>query len=63
MIDSEYYLNYYGPNLTKCTLNNEDVTVLVKEKCGLNNRHGKVWTFKEIFGNNCINKKFRCEFI
>ena len=57
MIESEYYSNYYGPNLTKCTLNNEDVTLLVKEKYGLNNWHGKLWTFKEVFGDNCISKK------
>tara|TARA_Y100000590_G_scaffold360713_1_gene417098 strand:+ start:106 stop:276 length:171 start_codon:yes stop_codon:yes gene_type:complete len=55
MIDCEYYSNYYGPELIKCTLGEEDVTNLVKEKYGLNNWYEKLWTFQEMFGTNCLN--------
>ena len=35
MIDSEYYQNYYGPNLTKATMNTSvDITDIIKEKYG-----------------------------
>ena len=62
MIDNDYYSNYYGPDLVRCILDGENVTNLVKEKYGVNNWHGKLWTHKEVFGNDCLNKEFRCEF-
>ena len=37
MIVSDYYQNYKGPNLTKATLNNENITQQIIEFYGENN--------------------------
>ena len=63
MIYCEYYSSYYGPELFRCILNGKDVTNLVSEKYGLNNWCERLWTFQEVFGADCLNKNFRCEFI
>ena len=57
---SEYYENYRGPNLTKATLDKiVDITEIIKEVYGEeNNWHGKLWRFKEIFGNECEGKRY-----
>ena len=64
MIDSEYYQNYYGPNLTKATMNTSvDITDIIKEKYGENNNwQGKLWTYRDIFGSTCEDTTFYCEF-
>ena len=62
-MDIEYYKNYQGPNLIKATLNNEDITEKLRNIYGKkNNWQGKLWKYKEVFGNNCNNKDFYCEF-
>ena len=64
MIDSDYYQNYYGPNLTKATMNKcVDITDIIKEKYGeKNNWQGKLWTYEDIFGPTSEDKTFYCEF-
>jgi hypothetical protein len=63
MIESEYYNKYRGPNLVKCILNEDDITNQIKPFYGSNNNwNGKLYTYKEIFGNDSINKKFRLDF-
>jgi len=70
MIDSEYYNNYRGPDLTRARLNDKDITELIKEKYGglnnwngeLNNWNGKLYTFSDIFGEDSLNKNIYCEF-
>ena len=50
MIESDYYKKYEGPNLIKATLNNEDITKIIKIYHGKNqNRQGKLWTIEDIF--------------
>ena len=62
-MDLEYYQNYKGPNLTKATLNGIDITSIVQEKYGENNNwQGKLWKYKEVFGNGSLRKKIYCEF-
>ena len=59
----DYYQNYKGPNLTEATLNDIDITSIIQEKYGENNNwNGKLWKYKEIFGNESIGKKIYCEF-
>ena len=64
MINSEYYEGYRGPNLTKATLNGEeDITSLIQVFYGdKNDWCGKLWTYKEVFGDECKGYKFYCEF-
>ena len=62
-MECEHYQNYYGPKLTKATLNDEDITNKIKEVYSDNhNWKGKLWKYKEVFGNNCNNKNYYCEF-
>jgi hypothetical protein len=49
MIESDYYRDYKGPELSKATLNNEDITDLIKTFYGDNNWQGKLWTYEDIF--------------
>jgi len=64
MTDCTYYKTYNGPNLVNCILDNINVTELVTSKYGENNNWGgKLWTYKDLFGNNCLNKNFHCSFI
>lgn len=63
MIRSDYYLNYKGPNLVKVIFGKNDITENVRPFYGENNNWcGNLWTYKEIFGDNSLNKKFRFEF-
>jgi len=64
MLNSEYYQDYNGPNLTKAILNgNEDITKLIKVFYGDNNNWcEKLWTYREVFGDGCKGYKFYCEF-
>ena len=64
MIESEYYQNYRGPNLTKATLNGEDdITEKIQEFYGTNNNWcNKLWTYQDVFGDDCNGDKFYCEF-
>ena len=52
MIHSEFYENYRGPSLTKATYNQvNDITEKIRNLYGKNNNwQGKLWTYKEIFG-------------
>ena len=63
MTELLYYQNYKGPNLSKATLNNDDITERIKNIYGKdNNWQGKLWTYKEIFGETCKGSDFYCEF-
>lgn len=63
MIESEYYKKYKGPKLVKCTFNDEDITEKMSKFYGeTNNWNGKLYTYAEIFGDDCINKHFRLDF-
>ena len=64
MIDSEYYQNYQGQNLTQVILNGEeDITEKIKVFYGTNNNwQGKLWTYKDVFGDDCKDYRFYCEF-
>ena len=64
MIESEYYQNYQGPNLTKAILNDEeDITEKIQEFYGTNNNWcNKLWTYQDVFGDDCNGDKFYCEF-
>ena len=61
-MNSEYYQNYKGPNLTKATLDTEDITDTIRNFYGENNWQGKIWKFSDIFGDNCKGKNIYCEF-
>jgi len=64
MIYSEYYQYYKGPSLIKATLNEtENITELIQKFYGENNDwNGKLWTYQDIFKDNCQGNKFYCEF-
>ena len=62
MLETDYYLDYTGPNLTKVVLDGEDVTETVREFYGENNWCNYLWTYKEVFGKNSQGKHFKCEF-
>ena len=52
---SEYYLKYKGPNLTKATLNDVDITSIVQKFYGKNNNwQGRLWKYKD--RNNIPNE-------
>ena len=63
MIDSEYYGEIHGPELTKAILHNVSIIDNVREKYGQNNNwQGKLYTYKDIFGENSKGKKIYFEF-
>ena len=63
MLYSDYYDKYRGPELVKCTLDNEDITEKMIEIYGPNhNWQGYLWTYKEIFGSDSQGKHFRYDF-
>ena len=64
MIESEYYQNYQGPNLTKAILNDEeDITDRIKKFYGTNNNWcNKLWTYQDVFGDDCKGYNFYCAF-
>ena len=64
MIESEYYKNYTGPHLVKCTVNNQDFTVQLTEIYGeKNNWQGCLWTYREVFGPDMKGAKFSFDFV
>ncbi len=63
MLQSDHYKSYRGPPLVKAILGTEDITDKMKELYGENNNwKGCLWTFREAFGKNSINKNFRFDF-
>ena len=63
MTDISYYKDYNGPNLTKATLDKDDITEAIKNIYGEdNNWNGKLWSYEEVFGNDCENKSIYCDF-
>lgn len=63
MLDSEYYKKYKGPHLIYATLDNINITNIMKNMYGpYNNWHGRLWKYVEMFGNNSLNKQFYVEF-
>ena len=63
MIDNEYYKKYKGPNLTYATLDNVNITDVMKNMYGPdNNWYSKLWKYNEMFGYNSLNKQFYVEF-
>jgi len=63
MIISEHYKNYIGPPLIKAVLNEEDITEdMLKYYGEKKNWNGYLWTFKELFGDQCYGKNYRFEF-
>jgi hypothetical protein len=63
MIHSETYLNYRGPPLIKAVIGDKNITEQLKVLYGENyNWNGCLWTYKEAFGKNSINKNFRLDF-
>ena len=63
MIKSEYYNNYYGPNMTSCVLDNKDYTDQAIELYGpANNWNGCLHTYKDFFGEESKGMKFRFDF-
>jgi hypothetical protein len=63
MIPSASYQNYRGPPLVKAILGTDDITEQMKEIYSESyNWQGNLWTFREIFGETCLNKHFRFDF-
>lgn len=63
MIHCEHYSSYTGPKLVRAVLDMEDITDKMTEIYGPQcNWQGYLWTFKEAFGENSINKQFRFDF-
>lgn len=63
MIHCEHYSSYTGPKLVRAVLDTEDITDKMTEIYGSQcNWQGSLWTFKEAFGENSINKHFRFDF-
>ena len=64
MIESEYYQNYKGPPMTRCILDDKDITEIIQPIYGPeNNWGGYLWTYKELFGTNKKGSTFRFDFI
>ena len=63
MLPCEYYDSYTGPKLVRVVLDTEDITeqmnVVYGPQC---NWQGCLWTYKEAFGENSLNKHFRFDF-
>ena len=57
-----YYENYYGPILTKATINDEDVTEIIRYAYGDKNWQNKLWKFEELFQEDYTSGIFYCEF-
>jgi len=63
MLISDNYQNYRGPPLVKAVLDDVDITEQMRVLYGDKyNWQGCLWTYKEAFGNDCINKHFRFDF-
>jgi len=64
MIESDYYKDYRGPPLVVCIIDNQDHTKLIKEKYGQNhNWNGNLYTYRELFGDDCEHKQYKMTFI
>ena len=63
MLHSSYYLNYRGPPLRSCVLDNEDITSKMMHAYGeTHNWQGSLWTYEELFGRDCQGKHYKFEF-
>ena len=63
MLPCEYYKTYTGPKLVRVVLDTEDITENMSYVYGPEcNWQGCLWTYKEAFGENSLNKHFRFEF-
>lgn len=68
MLESNYYRDYRGPQLSQCLIDGHDYTEGMREVYGPNqNWQGCLWTYKEILEdflklNDCSNTHFRIEF-
>ena len=69
MIESEYYQNYRGPNLTRSLIwrhgeEKLEITEYIKEFYGhKNNWQGKLYTYDDIFPHRDHKYKFRVDFV
>ena len=69
MIESEYYQNYRGPQLSLAQIwrhgeEKLDITEYIKEFYGQeNNWKGKLYTYDDIFPNKNHEYKFKIEFV
>ena len=63
MLPCEHYDSYTGPKLVRAILGTEDITEKMTEIYGTQcNWQGNLWTYKEAFGENSINKHYRFDF-
>ena len=63
MIICEHYQSYHGPQLVNAKLGDTDITEKIKALYGENhNWQGYLWTYKEAFGDKCVNKNYRFDF-
>ena len=52
-----------GPTLKEVILNKENITEKLRAFYGENNDwNQKLWTYKELFGNDCQGKEFKFSF-
>ena len=69
MIESEYYNNYRGPNLTRALIwrhgeEKLEITEYMKDFYGhKNNWQGKLYTYDNIFPHRDHKYKFRVDFV
>jgi len=63
MLPCEHYKTYTGPKLIRVVLDTEDITENMSYVYGPDrNWQGCLWTFREAFGENSLNKHYRFEF-
>lgn len=54
-----YYQDYEGPSLKSCTLDGVDITSAIRECYGSKDWNQTVYRYRDIFGDDCRNKKFK----
>ena len=57
-----YYQDYEGPSLKSCTLDDKDITSSIGECYGSNDWNGRLYRYRELFGEDCLNKKFKISY-
>ena len=62
MLETDHYLNYTGPNLTKVILEDEDVTENVREFMAKITTGVTICGLIKVFGSDSQGKHFRCDF-